>query len=296
MRFADASRRFLDYLRHERNASAHTLRNYSSDLEQFREFLQHLPSGAPPVGRIDYLHIRGFLGDLYAARRRPASVGRKLAALRSFFKFLGREGLIRDNPARLVSSPKLPRALPAVPSVEQVNRFLDALPSREELQPVRDRAIFEFLYGCGIRVGELVGLDVQDVRHAESLLRVRGKGRRERLVPYGSKAAAALEAYLARRSSSQEPRALFLNRQGGRLTARSVGRLVKKYSLLLSGDAGLHPHSFRHAFATHLLSEGADLRAIQELLGHAKLSTTQRYTHTSMKHLMEVYDRSHPKA
>ena len=301
MRFAEASRRFLEYLRHERNASAHTLRNYASDLQQFQEFLRRLPDGAPDLGRIDHLHIRSFLGELYAGRRRSTSIGRKLAALRSCFKFLAREGLIRDNPAALVSSPKLPRTLPAVPSAEQMNRFLDTLPpGGEGLQPVRDRALFELLYGCGIRVGELVGLDVRDVRPAERLLRVRGKGRRERLAPYGSKAAAALDAYLARRDSATDRAAdsdaLFLNHRGGRLTARSVGRIVKKYALLFSADAGLHPHSFRHAFATHLLSEGADLRAIQELLGHVRLSTTQKYTQVSIKQLMEVYDRSHPKA
>ncbi len=296
MRPAEARGRFLDYLRHERNASPHTLRNYESDLGQFLIYLQGLPGGAPDVRRIGHLHIRGFLGELYAARRRATSIGRKLAALRSFFKFLAREGLVGDNPARLVSSPKLPKTLPSVPDAEMLNRFLDSLPGDGELQPIRDRAILELLYGCGLRVGELVGLNLEDIRPRERLLRVRGKGRRERLAPYGRKAAAALEAYLAKRGSGGPEQAVFLNRLDGRLTARSVGRMVKKYALLFSGDTGLHPHSFRHAFATHLLNEGADLRAIQELLGHVRLSTTQKYTHTSIKQLMEVYDRSHPKA
>ena len=295
MRSAEAVTRFLDYLRHERNASPHTLRNYQSDLAQFQKFLGELPDGAPEIGGIDHLLIRSFLGELYAGRRRSASIARKLAVLRSFFKFLSREGLVGDNPARLVSSPKLPKLLPSVPGAEQLNRFFKNLPAGGELLPVRDRAIFEFLYGSGIRVGELVGLDLEDVRPAERLLRVRGKGRRERQVPYGSKAAEALQAYLAKRRESPNP-ALFLNHRGGRLTARSVGRIVKKYALLFSEDTGLHPHSFRHAFATPLLNAGADLRAIQELLGHVKLSTTQKYTQVSIQKLMEVYEKAHPKA
>ncbi len=323
MDFASAVTRYLEYLRVERNCSEHTLRNYASDLEQFGAFLRAQPDGEPPLEKLTHLDIRAFLGELYAARLKSASIARKLAALRSLFRFLGREGLLRDNPARLVSSPKLPKTLPVVPSAEEVNRFLDAMkepvgagrragPARGRTRHVgssepvfqlaRDRAILELLYGSGLRVGELVALDVNHVDLRGGLARVRGKGRKERLVPLGSKAAAALEQYLGERTiivpadGSGDPAALFLNRSGRRLTARSVARLVKHYALLLGADTGLHPHSFRHAFATHLLSDGADLRAIQELLGHARLSTTQKYTHTNIKQLMEVYDRTHPKA
>lgn len=295
MQFSDALPRFLDYLRHERNASAHTLRNYQSDLEQFGTFLRQIPDGAPEIEAVDHLHIRAFLGELYARRNRPASIARRLAAMRSFFRFLAREGIVKSNPARLASSPKLPKNLPAVPSVEKMGQFLDRFPESEEILPVRDRAIFELLYGCGIRASELTGLDTTDVRDSERLLRVRGKGRKERLSPFGQKAAAALAAWMARRGRTDNP-ALFLNHRGGRLTSRSVGRIVKKYALLFASDPGMHTHTFRHAYATHLLDSGADLRAIQELLGHAKLSTTQKYTHVSIQQLKDVYERSHPKA
>ncbi len=314
--FASAAAQYLEYLRVERNCSAHTLRNYASDLEQFGAFLRAQPDGEPPLEALTHLDIRSFLGELYVGRLKSASIARKLAALRSLFRFLGREGLLRDNPARLVSSPKLPKTLPTVPTAEEVNRLLDAMakgkgataarqvrPPKSPLQPARDLALLEMLYGCGLRVGELVGLNVADLDLRDRLVRVRGKGKKERLGPLGGKAVAALEQYLAARTSAvpavgsgdSQP-ALFLNQTGSRLTARSVGRIVKRYALLLGSDAGLHPHSFRHAFATHLLSDGADLRAIQELLGHARLSTTQKYTHTNVKQLMEVYDRSHPKA
>ena len=316
MDFASAAAQYLEYLRVERNCSAHTLRNYGSDLEQFGAFLRAQPDGEPPLEALTHLDIRSFLGELYVGRLRSASIARKLAALRSLFRFLGREGLLQDNPARLVSSPKLPKTLPTVPTAEEVNRLLDAMakgkgataarrgrPPKSPLQPARDLALLEMLYGCGLRVGELVGLNVADLDLRDGLVRVRGKGKKERLGPLGSKAVAALEQYLAARTSAvpgvgsgdSQP-ALFLNQTGSRLTARSVARIVKRYALLLGGDTGLHPHSFRHAFATHLLSDGADLRAIQELLGHARLSTTQKYTHINVKQLMEVYDRSHPKA
>ena len=316
MDFASAAARYLEYLRVERDCSAHTLRNYGSDLEQFGAFLRAQPDGEPPLEALTHLDIRSFLGELYVGRLKSASIARKLAALRSLFRFLGREGLLRDNPARLVSSPKLPKTLPTVPTAEEVNRFLDAMakgkgataagrvrPPKSPLQPARDLALLEMLYGCGLRVGELVGLNVADLDLRDGLVLVRGKGKKEREVPLGSKAVAALEQYLAARTSSvpavgsgdSQP-ALFLNQTGSRLTARSVGRIVKRHALLLGSDTGLHPHSFRHAFATHLLSDGADLRSIQELLGHARLSTTQKYTHTNIKQLMEVYDRSHPKA
>ena len=311
MEFPAAAARYLEYLRVERNASVHTLRNYASDLEQFGRFLRERPDGAPAFDSLTHLDIRSWLGDLYAAQLKAPSISRKLAVVRSLFRFLAREGIVRDNPARLVNSPKLPQTLPVVPSAEEVNRLLDAMPAAaakpalsagEAPYPARDRAILELLYGCGIRAGELVALDLTSVARSSGLVRVRGKGRKERLVPVGRKALAAIESYLAGRPEfrvagrSPDPRALFLNSRGGRLTARSVGRIVKRYALLLGHDTALHPHSFRHAFATHLLSDGADLRAIQELLGHASLSTTQKYTHTSIRQLMEVYDKAHPKA
>ena len=316
MDFGSATARYLEQLRVERDCSAHTLRNYSSDLKQFRKFLQAQSDGEPPLEKLTHLDIRSFLGELYAARLKSASIARKLAVLRSLFRFLCREGLLEDNPARLVSSPKLPKTLPTVPTEEEVNRLLDAMAGPESatagpaarvpksrLQLARDRALLEMLYGCGLRVGELVGLNEVDLDLDSGQVRVRGKGKKERMSPVGSKAVAALEQYLAARTSAvpaavsgdSQP-ALFLNQTGGRLTARSVARIVKRYALLLGGDTGLHPHSFRHAFATHLLSDGADLRAIQELLGHARLSSTQKYTHTNIKQLMEVYDRAHPKA
>ena len=314
--FASAVARYLEYLRVERACSAHTLRNYSSDLGQFGAFLQAQPDGEPPLEKLTHLDIRSFLGELYAARLKSASIARKLAALRSLFRFLCREGLLEDNPARLVSSPKLPKTLPTVPTEEEVNRLLDAMAGpqsataapvarvpKSRLQLARDRALLEMLYGCGLRVGELVGLNEVDLDLDSGQVRVRGKGKKERMAPLGGKAVAALEQYLAARASTVPAAAsaagqpaLFLNQTGGRLTARSVARMVKRYALLLGGDTGLHPHSFRHAFATHLLSDGADLRAIQELLGHARLSSTQKYTHTNVKQLMEVYDRTHPKA
>ncbi len=289
MQCAEAITQFLNYLRHERRVSPHTLRNYESDLGQFQEFLRQQPDGAPPVEKIDYLHVRHFVGEFYTTRK-STSVARKLAVLRSLFKFLAREGWVKDNPARLVASPKLPKTLPAVPTAEQLDEFFAKLPENE----ARDRAIFELLYGCGLRVSELVGLNVSDVRVADGLLLVRGKGRKERETPFGRHAAQALARYFNVRPIGAP--ALFLNHRGGRLTTRSIGRLVKKYALLFAADTGWHPHSFRHAFATHMLNRGADLRAIQELLGHSQLSTTQKYTQVSLQKLLEVYGKAHPKA
>lgn len=289
MQCAEAATQFLNYLRNERRVSPHTLRNYQSDMEQFQEFLRQQPDGAPPVEAIDYLHVRHFVGEFYTTRK-STSVARKLAVLRSFFKFLAREGWVKENPARLVASPKLPKTLPTVPTAEQLDDFFAKLPDSHP----RDRAIFELLYGCGLRVSELVGLNVSDVRTSDGLLLVRGKGRKEREAPFGRQAAQALARYLAVRPIGA--RALFLNHRGGRLTTRSVGRLVKQYATLFAADTGWHPHSFRHAFATHMLNRGADLRAIQELLGHSQLSTTQKYTQVSLQKLLEVYGKAHPKA
>ncbi len=274
------------------NASPHTLRNYASDLRQFVDYFSPPGSKPPALSVFDHVHIREFLGALYQRKNSSSSVARKLAAVRAFFRFLAREGIIRANPARLVATPKRPQILPAVMTAEQANNLLDSA-GREAIP--RDRLVFELLYGCGLRVAELVGLNLDDIDHEERWLRVRGKGRKERQVPFGAKAAQALERYLEARAAFDSP-ALLLNRRGVRLTARSVERIVKRYAVLFSGDPSLHPHSFRHAYATHLLSDGADLRAIQELLGHASLATTQKYTQVSLKELMEVYDRAHPKA
>ena len=315
---------FIAYLRHVRNASPSTLRNYKKDLEQFLEYLT--PPDTKPVSlpAVDHLMIREFVAHLHDRGLKKSSIGRKVAALRSFFKFCVREGMLRDNPARLVATPKLPKRLPAVLTAEEMNNFLDSLgaekilkkgsrrnpqaqksksaeASRLSLQ--RDRAILELLYASGLRVSELTGLDMGDVDVREQTVRVLGKGRKERIVPFGSKALAALEAYWPareqwqRKASSQEAyEAVFLNPSGGRLSTRSIRNIVKKYTRLANINWDLHPHSLRHAFATHLLADGADLRAIQELLGHASLSTTQRYTHATIEQLMAVYDKTHPRA
>jgi integrase/recombinase XerC len=310
----EAVEKFLKYLRYERNASRHTIRNYESDLAQFSEYLQP-PGGRPPLlAEIDHLLIREYLGHLHDQKLEKTSIARKLASLRSFFRFAVREGMIGKNPARLVSTPSLPRRLPPVLSAEEVNRFLDWVKTsksglcgkgREKAQwlRARDRAILELLYGSGLRVSELIALDLKDIDAQGQSVRVQGKGGKERLAPYGSKAREALEAYwpardaLRRNTGARADRQpAFVNLQGRRLTERSVGRMVKGYARRAEISWNLHPHSLRHAFATHLLADGADLRAIQELLGHKSLSTTQRYTHVSIRQLMEVYDKSHPRA
>ncbi|MBI2955837.1 MAG: tyrosine recombinase XerC [Acidobacteria bacterium] len=313
-----ALERFLAYLRDERNASPHTLRNYRSDLEQFRSYLA-IPDRRgrvlePRLEEVDHLVIREYLGHLYSRNRQKTSVARTLAALRSFFKFCVREGWLEENPARLVRTPRLPQRLPGVPTAEQVNRFLDTCAELRSARPAaerdararalirRDRALLELLYASGLRASELVGLNPADVNRKEQMLRVRGKGRKERLVPFGSKAAAALDRWLEAREEilaghkGREADAVFINQRGRRLTPRGLGLIVKKYGKLFDPNWDLHPHALRHAFATHLLTEGADLRAIQELLGHRSLSTTQKYTSVSIKQLMEVYDKAHPRA
>lgn len=290
--------RFLDELRRE-NASAHTLRAYGTDLARFAAYFSP-PGAAPPEPRqLDVLALREWLGDLYRRNLNPVTLRRKLAAVRALFGFLLREGVVEVNPAKLLRTPKAPRRLPRVPSAEQTNQLLDAVAAGklERPYPARDAAIFELLYGCGLRVSELAGLDLGDVDLRERWLRVRGKGKKERLTPLGAKAAAALDRYLeAGREAAPGETAVFVNHRGRRLTDRGARRIVKLYSTLLGGDSSLHPHSFRHAFATHLLADGADLRSIQELLGHARLSTTQKYTQVSLTDLMAVYDRAHPKA
>lgn len=280
------------------NASAHTIAAYQSDLRQFREYFAPPDTQPPPPASFDVLMIREWLADQYGRRLDAVSLRRRLAAVRMFFRFLMRQGMISVNPARLVRTPKAPKKLPPVMTAEQTNSLLDGVAAGklERPHPARDRAIFEFLYGCGLRVSELVGLNLEDIDRSEGWVRVRGKGRKERQVPYGAKAADALDRYLAERQPRATDRALFLNHRGTRLTDRGVRGIVKLYARLIAGDSSVHPHSFRHAFATHLLSDGADLRAIQELLGHARLSTTQKYTQLSLTELMAVYDKAHPKA
>jgi len=298
--------RYVNYLRYERNASPHTVRNYRSDLLQFRDYLAEGRAAAPvDVGSVDALRIRGFLSMLFSRQEKKSSIARKLSAVRAFFKFLKREGALAENPSTLVSTPKQDKTLPRIMTEEEMNTFLDRVAEAAKTgDPAmrRDRALLELLYASGLRVSELVGLDLRSVNFGDSIVLVRGKGRKERIVPFGSKAKQALEDYLPvrqrilqeRKKPSQQ--ALFLNVWGERLTTRSVDRLVKKYVRSYGPAVKVSPHSLRHAFASHLLTEGADLRAIQEMLGHSSLATTQKYTQVSIKQLIEVYDKTHPKA
>jgi len=289
--------RYLDELKRTA-ASSHTIDAYAADLRQFLEFLAP-PELEPPEPRaIDTLILREWLAGLYRDELTAVTIRRKLAAVRGLFRFLLREGIVTVNVARLMRTPKAPQKLPEVMTAEQVNTLIDGVASQriERPFPARDRAIFELLYGCGLRISELAGLDLEDVDRAQGWLRVRGKGRKERLVPLPGKAAEALQQYWAQRPVVRGERAVFLNHRGGRLTDRGMRGIVKLYATLLAGDPSIHPHSFRHAYATHLLADGADLRAIQELLGHARLSTTQKYTQVSLTDLMAVYDKAHPKA
>jgi integrase/recombinase XerC len=276
-----------------RGASKHTLRGYGSDLEQFAIYFEPPGEQAPPIEQIDLPLLREWLAWLYDQGLTVISVRRKIAAVRAMFKFLLREGILQKNVASRMRTPKTRQRLPEVMTAEKTNNLLDAV---EQFSKERDLALLELLYGCGIRVSELVGIDLDDIDLREGWLRVRGKGNKEREVPVAGRAIEAIERYLSVRSAAPGERALFINSRRGRLGDRQVRRLVKQYALLATGDSTVHPHSFRHAYATHLLSDGADLRAIQELLGHARLSTTQKYTQVSLKDLQAVYDRAHPKA
>ena len=279
-------------------ASPNTVAAYAADLRQFLEFLSPPEMAPPEPPDVDLLMLREWLAALYRMKLAAVTIRRKLAAVRGLFRFLLREGVVRVNIGRLVRTPKAPQKLPEVMTPDQVNTLIDgvAADKLERPFPARDRAIFELLYGCGIRVSELAGLNLEDVDRTERWLRVRGKGRKERQVPLPGQAAAALERYLGQRPVTREERSVFLNHRDQRLTARGIRGIVKLYATLISGDPSIHPHSFRHAYATHLLADGADLRSIQELLGHARLSTTQKYTQVSLTDLMAVYDKAHPKA
>ena len=278
--------------------SSHTVDAYSADLREFLHYLSPPQTEPPAPSDIDLLTLREWLASLYSHQLSALTLRRKLAAVRGLFRYLLREGLVSVNVARLVRTPKAPQKLPEVMSADQVNALIDGVPADklERPHPVRDRAIFELLYGCGVRVSGLAGLNLHDLDRSERWLRVRGKGRKERQVPMPGKAAAALERYLAERPVMRDEPAVFLNHRNGRLSDRGIRGIVKLYATFVSGDPSIHPHSFRHAYATHLLADGADLRAIQELLGHARLSTTQKYTQVALTDLIAVYDKAHPKA
>ncbi len=286
---------FLRSLR-ERNASAHTIKAYTGDLGNFAGYI-----GSRGWKSIDHVTIRGFLSHLYEKGLGKTSVARALAAVRSLYRWLAQEGVVDQNPAKLVSTPKLPKKLPRVPTIEEMNTVIDGQMPAEAAFPERDRLMFELLYGCGIRNSELVGINLDDIRLSAEAILIRGKGKKERYVPFGDSVRTGLGGYLpARQRLLSEKKknipALLINQRGGRLTTRSVGRIIKKIAVAKGLSPDVHPHTLRHAFGTHMLEEGADLRAIQEMLGHERLSTTQRYTQLSMKHVLAVYDQTHPRA
>ena len=328
----EAIKKYLSHMRYVRNASPETLRKYAGDLQQFVDFLTPPGECTLALAEIDHRVIREFAAHLHDRRLERSSIARKLAALRSFFRFCVGQKLVARNMARLVSSPKLPKRIPDIPSAEEMARLLDNVEpagksqiakkrrdpdskrSRSELLVVkRDRAILELLYAAGIRVSELTGLSLGDIDERSQIIRVLGKGRKERIVPFNTATARAIRSYLEVRSVRPQAdggrpakgpaeaghygrEALFLNFRGGRLGVRSVDRLVRRYVAMTSARLGVSPHALRHSFATHLLQRGADLRAIQEMLGHARLSTTQRYTHVNAAQLLDVYRKAHPKA
>jgi integrase/recombinase XerC len=328
--FGKIADKFLAMMRDERGASEHTLRAYSREVRGFAEFLTEMLGEGGAVSSVEHTHIRAYMATLMDKGLTKASVARALAAIRSWFKWLAKAGMVESNPALLVSTPKLPKHLPRVPSMEELGRVLDGLagprdsgaarssamrPRRngapEEVEsawPERERVIFELLYGCGIRNSELCGLDMSAIYWADDAVRVFGKGKKERLVPLGDAAAEAVRAYLPLRQARLEAAGkaklvhdgpLLVNarmRGACRLTTRSVGRIVKSIALSRGLAADVHPHTLRHAFGTHMLEEGADLRAIQEMLGHERLSTTQRYTQLTVGQVQRVYDETHPRA
>jgi integrase/recombinase XerC len=296
-----------DFLRHlrERNASAHTIKAYTGDLDNFAAYI-----GSRGWEKIDHFAIRGFLSHLYDKGLSKTSIARALAAVRSLYRWLAQEGVVEQNPAKLVSTPRLPKKLPRVPTIEEMNSVLDGKMPEVASFPERDRLMLELLYGCGIRNSELVGINLDDISLSNEAILIRGKGKKERYVPFGGSALAALAVYLPWRQQllatlrntgkttmpAKGMPALLVNQRGGRLTTRSVGRIVKRIAVAKGLSPEVHPHTLRHAFGTHMLEEGADLRAIQELLGHERLATTERYTQLSVKHVMNVYDQTHPRA
>ena len=283
-----AIEKYISYLQVEKNYSPHTVLNYKLDLEEFFKFL-----ASANIKDVDYLLLRKFLAHLRAKEHRPRTLARKLSSLRSFFRFLQREGLVKSNPAALIMSPKLDKVLPKFLEENQMVQFIEA-PSQDTESGKRDHSIFETLYSTGMRVSELVGLNVNDVDLIGNMVKVAGKGKKERLLPIGDKALQAIKDYLDGRKKKSE--ALFLNKNGGRLSAHGVSNIVDKHILKTSVATKISPHVVRHSFATHLLNRGADLRVVQELLGHASLSTTQIYTHVTTDRLKQVYDKAHPRA
>lgn len=293
--------KFLDFLRHEKKASLHTVASYGRDLQQFLAFAER---EGLKLATIDHFAIRRFLTFLHSLGLSKASLARKLHALRSFLTFAQARGWVAENAAKIVSTPKKEKKIPAFLTEEEIENFLD-LPESEEPLARRDRAILELLYATGIRVSELVGLNEEDLNLKDKLIRVKGKGKKERIVPFGRKAAESLLAYLKVRHllwpktekiKESDLKAVFINRQGTRLSVRTVQRIVRKYFEKRALQRRISPHSLRHTFASHLLSRGADVRAIQELLGHESLATTEKYTHLDLRHLMDVYRRNHPRS
>lgn len=283
---------FNNSLKAEHDVSVHTLRAYTRDLQEFFSFIDKSPQD------IDNLDIRGFLASLHHRRLKKSSISRKLATLRSFFKYLHREGYVKKNPAKLVSSPRVDKLIPRFLTIDESFCLMES-PKGDTFTALRDKAILELLYSSGLRVSELTALDMDDLDINESLVRVKGKGKKERIVPVGSKALEAIKNYLPERIPLRKKKrceALFLNNRGERLTQRSIRRIVIKYGKMVALKSRLSPHTLRHTFATHLLQGGADLRSIQELLGHSSLSTTQKYTHVDIGHIMEVYNKAHPMA
>jgi len=287
---------FLDFLRHERNASVHTISAYERDLRQLQEYLREREVRWDKAGNVV---LRGFLATLHEKKRKKSSIGRKLAAVRSFYDFCVRRKWIAENPAKVLSTPKQDKRVPSFLSEEEIAGLLD-LPGTSRPIDLRDRALLELCYATGTRVSELVGIELGDVHFEERLVRVRGKGKKERLVPFGRKAAEVLQAWLRARPVLLQDRpgetAVFLNYRGGRLTTRSVQRMVRAYIRKTAVTRKISPHSLRHSFASHLLGRGADLRVIQELLGHESLATTQKYTHVDLRQLLAVYKKSHPRS
>ena len=293
---------FLDYLRSRRGYSHNTVRNYEIDLRQFIKYLEANDIDAEDFGSIDFRMIRGYLGGLYK-RYKKTTISRKLSAIRSFFYYIERNGLNEGNPAAEISSPKQGSYIPEYLNVDDMFRLLEALKPETPLD-ARNLAIIELLYSCGIRVSELTGLNVPDIDFNQNLVRVIGKGNKERIVPAGKKALGAVKNYIestrglrkkVRDAGQTGKDPLFLNNRGGRLSSRSVSKIIKKYVTECGLVSGITPHSLRHTFATHLLDSGADLRSVQEMLGHVSLSTTQKYTHVTLDKLMAVYDKAHPR-
>mgnify|MGYP001140512817 FL=1 len=289
-----------DYLAELRrqSASEQTVVTYGVDLRQFLEYFSRGGLQPPSPAEIDVLELREWLANLYDRGLDKTTIRRKLAAVRSLFEHCLRRGAVAVNKAKLLATPRLPKRLPAVPTEEQTNALIDAVAAGklERPCPERDLALLEVLYGCGVRVSELEGMNVDDLDLREGWVRVRGKRKKERQVPIPGRALAALRRYLDCRRAAPDEKAVFVNHRGRRLTARGVHKILRLYAIAIAGDSSIHPHSLRHAYATHLLNAGADLRAIQELLGHASLSTTQKYTQVSLRELMEVYDKAHPRA